>query len=77
MSSLRRRWDSEDSLITDVTASRSKTKGDGAYEPFSDPDVSFDVTKWPTGKPAPKTVTRWSGKTSPPAGTVSPEEGKQ
>lgn len=51
--------------------SRSKMKPKmAAYEPFSDPDVEFDVTKWPTKKPAPTTVTAWDPKKSAPAGTV-------
>jgi len=49
---------------------RSKTIGEGGYEPFSDPDIEFDVTKWPTSKPVPTTVTAWDNKTSAPAGTV-------
>jgi hypothetical protein len=52
---------------------RSKTIGEGGYEPFSDPDVEFDVTKWPTSKPVPTTVTAWDPKTSAPAGTVKPD----
>jgi hypothetical protein len=54
-------------------ATRSKTTGEDAYEPFSDPDVEFDVTKWPTKKPVPSTVTAWDPKTSSPAGTVKPD----
>lgn len=51
--------------------SRSKTKPKmAAYEPFSDPDVEFDVTKWPAKKPVPSTVSAWDPKTSAPAGTV-------
>lgn len=51
---------------------RSKTKGDGAvqYEPFQDDGGTVDITNWPAAKPAPKTVTKWDGKTSAPAGTV-------
>lgn len=51
---------------------RSKTKGDGPvqYEPFQDDGGPLDVVKWPEAKPAPKTVSKWSGKSSGPAGTV-------
>jgi len=49
---------------------RSKTKGDAVYEPFVDPDASYDVTKWPPRKPAPTTVSKWSPKTSGATGTV-------
>lgn len=52
---------------------RSKTTMSGAatsYEPFSDPDVSFEVTKWPSKKPVPSTTTAWDDKKSAPAGTV-------
>ena len=54
--------------------SRSKTKGEAPYEPFSDSDVSFDVTKWPPAKPAPKTVTKWDGKSSALPGTVQGDD---
>jgi hypothetical protein len=49
-------------------AAAAKPKAD--YEPFADPDVSFDVTKWPAKKPAPTTTRAWDDKTSAPAGTV-------
>lgn len=54
-----KRWESEDALIADVKPPAAKIKNDGqmgGYEPFADPDVSFDVTKWPTGKPVPGSV---------------------
>lgn len=75
MSSLADRMDSEALTVGRVTppTSRSKTTGDGSYEPFSDPDIEFDVTKWPTSKPVPTTVTAWDPKTSAPAGTVKPD----
>jgi hypothetical protein len=56
-----------------VTAagSRSKTNGETVnYEPFVDPDIEFDVTKWPAPKPVPKTVRAWDGKPSDAPGTV-------
>lgn len=51
---------------------RSKTKGEAAMqeEPFGFGDEPVEVTKWPEGKPAPKTVSKWSPEASQPAGTV-------
>ena len=50
---------------------RSKTTPEkGAYEPFVDPDLEFDVTKWPPRKPVPDTVRAWEPGTSDAAGTV-------
>lgn len=67
------RWESEDGLVADVRPPNSKIENEGEkgdYEPFADPDVSFDVTKWPAKKPAPTTTRAWDDKTSAPAGTV-------
>ena len=68
--SVDRRWEPEAPLIATVPPPRSKTTGDDSYEPFSDPDVMFEVTKWPAKKPVPTAVRRWDDKTSAPAGTV-------
>lgn len=51
-------------------STRSKTKGEGVYEPFQDDGGPLDITKGPGKKPAPTTVTAWSPKMSAPAGNV-------
>jgi len=53
-----------------MAASRSKTKGEGVYEPFQDDGGPLDITKGPGKKPAPTTVTAWSPKMSAPTGNV-------
>jgi hypothetical protein len=51
--------------------SRSKTTPEkSGYEPFVDPDLVFDVTKWPAPKPVPNTVRAWDAKPSDAGGTV-------
>lgn len=74
-SALAARLESE-AYAEDVKPPTAKIQNDaqmGSYEPFSDPDVEFDVTKWPTKKAVPSTVTAWDPKTSSPAGTVKPD----
>lgn len=66
-----KRWEAEDELVSDIKAPpRSKTKEDGAYEPFQDDGGPVEVTKGPGKKPAPTTVTTWSPKMSAPPGNV-------
>lgn len=51
--------------------SRSKTTPEKVpYEPFVDPGIEFEITRWPAKKPVPNTVRAWDPKTSAPAGTV-------